>query len=216
MLSRSVRRFCDSKRVSRLVSLTTPDHMISGDIDTTEERMSVLLDELTRERLLVKSLRDENELLRGNISTLSQREAELEDLNQTIAEQKRSIESYSSRLGEQEIKFNNLRVDFEDYKKLVEIEKLKLSQTKALPLILAGVGGALLAYLVVRADMLLEKENTKFLKFELNQMWQARVRDIQSTLDEVREENERLTHTVNDLKAKSVTSWLSVAGKRII
>ena len=198
------------------MSITNPDHMISGDIDTSEERMSVLLDELTRERLLVKSLRDENEGLRSNVALVTQREAELADLESTIQEYKRSIDSYLSRLAEQEIKFNNLRVDFEDYKKLVEIEKLKLSQARALPLILAALGGALALYLAVRGDMLLEKENSKFLKFELDQMWHARVREIQSCLDEVRDENEQLVKSLEQVRSSNTPSWLSVAGTRIL
>lgn len=196
--------------------MTSPDHITAADTDTSDERVAVLLEELTRERLLVKTLREENETLRGNVQLLSQREAELVDLNKTIQEQQRSSDIYTARMAEQEIRFNNLRVDFEDYKKLVEVEKLKLNQARALPLILSGVGGALIVYLVVRADMKLEQENSKHLKFELNQMWRGRVREVQSSLDQVREENEQLSKTLAELrKSKPVPGWLSIGGWRV-
>lgn len=217
MLSRSIRRVCEVRRAAQFMSMNSPDHIASVGSDNAEERVAVLLEELTRERLLVKTLREENETLRGNVQLLSQREAELVDLNKTIQEQQRSSDVYSSRMAEQEIKFNNLRVDFEDYKKLVEVEKLKLNQARALPLILSGVGGALVVYLIVRADMKLEQENAKHLKFELNQMWRGRVREVQSALDEVRVENEKLTKSLSDLKkSKPAQGWLSVGGLRII
>ena len=217
MLTRSVRRLCEGRRAAQFMSMTSPDHIISGDVDTSEERVAVLMEELTRERLLVKTLREENETLRGNVQLLSQREAELVDLNKTIQEQQRSSDAYSARMAEQEIKFNDLRVDFEDYKKLVELEKVKLNQARALPLILSGVGGALIVYLIVRADMKLEQENAKHLKFELNQMWRGRVREVQSSLDQVREENEQLAKSLSELKrAKPAQGWLSIGGWRVI
>jgi hypothetical protein len=212
MLRVSLRKLCDSKRAARFVSPTSFDHGVPGEAEVTEDRVSVLLEELTRERLLVKSLREENEALRGNVTLVSQREAELSDLESKLKESAESINSYSRRLSDQEIRFNNLRVDFEDYKKLVEIEKLKLNQARALPLILSGVAGAVVAYLVVRADMQLEKENAKYLKFELDQIWQARVREVQSSLDQVRDERDELSKKLGE---KKPTGWLEIAGRRV-
>ena len=95
---------------------------------------------------------------------------------------------------------------------MVEIEKLKLNQARALPLILSGLTGAVLAYLVVRADMQLEKENAKYLKFELDQIWQARVREVQSSLDQVRDERNELAKKLSE---KKPAGWLEIAGRRV-
>lgn len=214
MLRSSLRRLCESQRATRFVSPTSLDHLITGEVDTSEERVSVLLEELTRERLLVKSLREENEGLRGSVMLVAQREAELQDLEQKVREQQHAIDSFTKSFSDQEIKFNNLRVDHEDYKKLVEIEKLKLEQARALPMILCGVGGALAAFLLLRADMQLEKENSKYMKFELDQIWQSRVREIQAALDQVREEKDDLEKFIKKLQTQP-QGWLSIAGKRV-
>jgi hypothetical protein len=216
MLSRSSRRICGAHRATQFMSMTTPDHIITSEPDSADERIVVLIEELTRERLLVKSLREENEALRGNVHLLSQREAELYDLNRKIGEQTLAADKCTARVIEQENKFNNLRVDFEDYKKLVEIEKLKLSRAQALPLILAGLGGALAVYLFVRVDMKLEQENSKHMKFELNQMWRGRVREIQASLDRIEEERDQLSKNLSQMKAEARHPWLSIGGWKIL
>ena len=177
----------------------------------------MLLDELTRERLLVKSLREENGLLRGNITALTQCEAELADLSKTIGDKQKMIEVYKSRQLEQDLKFNELKVNFQNYKELVEIEKVKLNQAKSLPIVLAGLVGGLGVYALLRANMELDKQQMKYMKFELDQMWMARVNEVQSRHDELVAQNEALSDQVRKLTSSGKSAgWLTVGGVRLI
>lgn len=211
MLRLSLLRACSSRRASPFLSSVGADHISADVVDSAEQQVSVLLDELTRERLLVKSLRVENEALRGNVTTVAQREAELHELDRQIRDQQRTIETYKTRLSEQEIRSNEHRVEFADYRKLVELEKVKLNQARSLPILLAAIGGAAATYLLVRGTIQFEKENAKFLKHELDQMWHARVRDLQAVVEDSQAEIEVLK------KQPPVDSgWLSIAGKRLL
>jgi len=80
---------------------------------------------------------------------------------------------------------------------------------------LAGIGGALAAFLIMRGDMLLEREQAKYVKFELDQMWGSRVREIQCVLDEVREENDQLLRA-KQTAGKPKNDFLSIAGFKIL
>lgn len=219
MLRKSLIHLCVPKRKPSFVPHLSPDQLlhISSLENSSTDQVSVLLEELTRERLLVKSLRDETDKLRGTVGVLAQREAELADLDQKLREEKVNVSLYQSKLSEEELRRNDLKIDFQNYKNLVELEKVKLKQLKALPLILAGLGGALIAFFIARGDMLLEKEQAKYVKFELDQMWSARVKEIQMTLDQAREENDNLQRKiVSDSKDSIKYPFLSLGGYKIL
>ena len=221
MFRKSIGSLCSPKRRPAFVPHLCPDQIsyISASGETSEEQLAVLLEELTRERMLIKSLRDENEALRSSVSLVCQRDSELADLDLKLREEKTLVSSFKTKLNEEEIRRNELKIDFQNYKQLVEVEKLKLKQLQALPLLLAGLGGAIATFLIVRGDMLLEREQARYVKFELDQMWGARVRDMQRILDEVREENEQLVKTqqaeVSENRKRN-KHFLSVAGYKIL
>jgi hypothetical protein len=202
-----------------IAPISAEDIGLMNPRESTEERILVLMDELTRERLLVKALRSECEELRGHLRTLDQREAELTDLNKKFEDQLKWIKSYQSRINELEVGNNQLKVDFRNYKDLIEIEKVKLNQSKSLPIILSGLAGCAGMYILLRGRKELEREQGKYIKFELDQMWSQRVRDSQNQLDEIVNENEMLINQLNELRKTNDSlskAWVSIGGIKII
>lgn len=222
MLARSFRCLSSAglKKPSPFISPVSIDQLNSASsTESADQQVSVLLDELTRERLLVKSLRDEVEGMRNNMRLLEERESELKDLDETLREKNRLIESYKGKLTDHEHRYNQVKIDFENYKSLVEIEKVKLNQAKTLPIILSGIAGALGAYALMRGNAELEKHQSKYLKFELDQMWMSRLREVQNQVDELMTENDDLVKRVaeeNLKNKKHSSSWISVAGRTIL
>jgi len=187
------------------------DH-IGSDQSSEEHQVSALMDELTRERLLVKELRDEAETLRSSVRTFEQQEQELEQLSAEIRSQKYENDSYKRKLLETENRLNDVKIQFKDFKDAMEVERVKLDQSRSLPIILAGVGGCFISYLLVRSKIELEKQQFKYLKFELENMWINRVREIDTKLEAQIEENQKLKSAM----AANSTSYLSVFGKRLL
>ena len=201
--------FCSGR--SPFFSPTT----ISDNVD--EHQVTVLIDELSRERFLVKSLRNENDTLRNSLMTLNQRESELDDLNNTLMDKEGLIQSYKMKNAENELRLNELHLKFRDYKEAVEIEKKKLEQIQALPIILAGVCSGLFVYLSIKSYISIEKQQFKYLKFELENMWLNRIRDIDARL--VKSEDECNTLALENASLKKSNQnrdILSIYGRKIL
>jgi septal ring factor EnvC (AmiA/AmiB activator) len=134
---------------SPFLNTVSPDHIntVEGENDASHQ-ISVLMDELTSERLLVKKLRDESETLRSQIRIVEEREQELAQLSEQVETQKRDTESYKRKLLETENKLNDVRIQYKDFKDAMEVETVRLNQSRSLPIILAGIAGvAGIAYL---------------------------------------------------------------------
>jgi hypothetical protein len=144
---------------------------------------------------------------------MEEREQELSQLNECLESQKRDTDSYKKKLLETENRLNDARIQFKDFKDAMELERVKLTQSRSLPIIAAGISGVVITYIMVRSKIELEKEQFKYLKFELENMWWNRVRELDSKLDTIVEENRLLR---SQLKSKPNPGYLSVWGRRLI
>lgn len=180
------------------------------------DQISVLMEELSRERKFIKSLREENETFRHSLRTLEEREQELAQLSDHCRLLTVELENSRRQFLESENKINELKIKLKDFKDAMEIERIKLNQARSLPIILAAVAGCAGTYLLVRSKIEFEKQQFKFLKFELENMWMQRVREIDSRLDKQLEENERLATELGRLSNVNQSHFLSIWGRRII
>ena len=206
------RLFCSKK--SHFFSDLSPDHIGGVSSHVPDDQVSVLVEEISRERILVKSLRDENELLVSNLMTLNQREAELAELEKALTESNGTIQAYKMQNTENELRLNELHLKFRDYKEAVEIEKVKLKQTQALPILLASVATGVLVLIAVQSYVSLEKQQFKYLKFELDNMWMSRIREMDNRLVQAEDERDSLAAQLHQSKPQS--SYLTILGKRLL
>lgn len=223
MLARRLCRLSTRQPVSPFLRSVSPDHITASANTRTDQpeepdQIQVLMEELMRERKFVKSLRDENETLRHSLITLEQREQELVQMSDHVRSQSVEIDSYKRKVLESENRMNELKIQLKDFKDAMEVEKVKLNQARTLPIILAGIAGCVGTYLLVRSKIELEKQQFKFLKFELENMWMSRVRDIDSRLDKQLLENERLVSELGKLSATGGSSShiVSIWGRKIL
>ena len=187
----------------------------SRELPEEPDQINVLMEELSRERKFIKSLREENESLRHSLRTLEERDQELAQLSDHCRAQTVDLETSRRQCLESETKINELKIKLKDFKDAMEIERVKLSQARSLPIILAAVAGCAGTYLVVRSKIELEKQQFKFLKFELENMWMQRVRDLDCRLDKQLEENERLATELGKMSSSNKSHFLSIFGRRI-
>jgi len=160
-------------------------------------------------------LREENDTLRNSLVSLEQRDQEISQLSDHTRSLTVDLESYKRKFFESENKINELKIQLKDFKDAMEIERVKLNQAKSLPIILAGIAGCAGTYVLVRSKIEFEKQQFKFLKFELENMWMNRVREVDARLDKQIEENERLATELGKLSASSQSHVLSIFGRKI-
>lgn len=194
------------------------DHVAATAPSEADEQVRLLLDDLARERNLVRDLRDESEKLRDSVKALADKDIALSNAFQSIEQLQQDMDSYRRKLVDAEQKLNDSRIQYRDFKDAVEIEKKKLKQGQALPIVLSGVLGVILTYAAVRSKMELDNQKFKFLKFEMETLWMGRVREIDDRLQKEIDENDRLVQQVKELKesVKAGRGYLSIAGKRIV
>jgi uncharacterized phage infection (PIP) family protein YhgE len=214
LIVRRTPRLCT--RMSPFIRTLPGDHVGAPDQSAADEQVKILLDELARERNLVRDLRMETEKLKDSLATFNRLENQLKDLQEQLADQKSDTESYKQKLVESEKKLNESRIQFRDFKDGVEIEKKRLKQGQTLPIVLAGILGAAITYASVWSKMELDNQNFKFLKFELETLWMNRVKEIDDRLQREIDENDRLVNLANSLKADNSSGYLSVWGTRIL
>jgi hypothetical protein len=220
MLVRRVCRLSTRQPASPFLRTVSPDHITATANDRKDQseeydRVNVLMEELARERKFIKSLREENETLRNSLTTLEQREQELSQLSDHSRSLTVDLESYKRKFLESENTINELKIQLKDFKDAMEIERVKLNQARSLPIILAGIAGCAGTYLLVRSKIELEKQQFKFLKFELENMWMTRVREVDARLDKQIEENERLATELGKVLSVSQSHVVSIWGRKI-
>lgn len=209
------RLLCPKIPGSPFVTTLSPDHIGGMDgLSPAEDQVAMLLEELTRERLRLKAVRDENERLRSSVTELIQREAELADLETSLREKDGAVHLYKMKNAENELRLNELQVKFRDYKEAVEVETVKLKQTKSLPLLLASLGSGLLVFCAVKSKIELEKQQFKFLQFELENVWRARVQALDARLAKVEDARDQLR--LENANLRKSPGYLTVWGKRVL
>lgn len=211
-----LRRVCTSSRPSPFMTSVVGDHIGASSPSEADEQVRVLLDDLARERNLVRDLREESEQLRSSLKAMSDKDEELRKASLYSESLQQDMDAYKRKLVDAEQKLNESRIQFRDFKEAVEIEKKKLKQGQALPIILSGIVGVLATYAAVRSKMELDNQKFKFLKFELETLWMGRVREIDDRLQKEIDENDRLVQRVKELKRGKDNGYLTILGKRLI
>ena len=220
MLTRRLCRLSTRKPASPFLRTVSPDHITATANESTDsrddsDRVHVLMEELSRERIFIKTLREENDTLRNSLMTMEQREQEIDQLSGQNRALTVDLDSYKRKFFESENKINELKIQLKDFKDAMEIERVKLNQARSLPIVLAGIAGCAGTYLLVRSKIEFEKQQFKFLKFELENMWMNRVREVDARLDKQIEENERLATQLGKLSVSAPSHVLSVWGRKI-